>query len=118
MDRIYKICPFALWQDAVRDGVFRGSADDKRDGYIHFSTAEQVVETAKKHFAGQDNLLLIQVAAATLGDKLKWEVSRGSQKFPHLYGELDPRDVLRIDQLTLMQDGRHKFPPLSTRAAP
>src|SRR6185437_2861656 len=96
---IYKICPLALWQDAVREGVFRGSADDRRDGFIHFSTAGQVTETAEKHFAGIDNLLLIQVDPETLGDRLKWEISRGGQKFPHLYGELDPRDVVRIHQL-------------------
>jgi uncharacterized protein (DUF952 family) len=109
---IYKILPQSLWQDAVRDGVFRGSDVDRRDGYIHFSTAAQVKETAEKHFAGQRDLLLVQVSAEALGDKLKWEPSRGGALFPHYYGELDPRIVYRIDMLPLGPGGRHKFPDL------
>ena len=58
------------------------------DGFIHFSTAEQAVETAARHFAGQDDLLLIAVDAAALGDALKYEVSRGGALFPHLYAPL------------------------------
>jgi uncharacterized protein (DUF952 family) len=112
MPRLYKICPASLWREAERDGVFRGSAHDRRDGFIHFSTAEQAAETAAKHFAGQDDLLLIAVDGAALGDALKWEPSRGDALFPHLYGELALNAVVSVAPLLLGPDGRHRFPPL------
>ena len=112
MPTLYKICPAALWREAERTGVFRGSAVDMRDGFIHFSTAEQAAETAAKHFAGQRDLVLVRVDAASLGDRLKWEPSRGGALFPHLYGDLDLAAVTKVDALPLGPDGRHKFPPL------
>jgi uncharacterized protein (DUF952 family) len=85
---IYKICERAAWQEAESAGVYRGSALDRRDGFIHFSSAAQVQETAAKHFAGQTGLMLIAVDGDALGAALKWEVSRGGALFPHLYGAL------------------------------
>ena len=70
---LYKICPAPLWRAAERDGRFRGSEVDLRDGFIHFSTAAQVAEIAAKHFAGQRDLVLVRVDASALGDRLKWE---------------------------------------------
>jgi uncharacterized protein (DUF952 family) len=113
MPIIYKILPLPLWQDAQRAGVFRGAAIDLTDGYIHFSTAEQAAETAAKHFAGQTDLMLLQVDTDTLGDALKWEPSRGGALFPHLYAELDVKHVRRADPLPIGTDGRHVFPPLT-----
>jgi uncharacterized protein (DUF952 family) len=110
---IYKICPEALWREAQGEGVFRGAPIDLADGYIHFSTAEQVAETAAKHFAGQSNLLLLYVNTAGLGDRLKWEPSRGGAFFPHLYDDLSITSVTKIEPLRLGPDGRHVFPPLS-----
>jgi uncharacterized protein (DUF952 family) len=110
---IYKICTAAMWRDAERVGVFRGSELDVRDGFIHFSTATQAVETAAKHFAGQSDLVLVRMDASLLGDRLKWEVSRGGALFPHLYSDLDPATVSAVDPLPLGRDGIHKFPPLS-----
>jgi uncharacterized protein (DUF952 family) len=112
MPTIYKICPAALWREAERSGVFRGSEVDLRDGFIHFSTAGQTVETAAKHFAGQGDLLLVRVDAVRLGDKLKWEPSRGGALFPHFYGELAIASVSKIEPLPLGPDGHHIFPPL------
>ena len=112
MPSIYKIVPAALWREAERGGIFRGAPVDLADGFIHFSTASQVAETAAKHFAGQDGLLLVRVDAARLGDNLKWEPSRGGALFPHLYGELPLTDVVSVDPLPLASDGRHRFPPL------
>lgn len=108
---IYKICPEPLWREAERQGVFKGAAIDVNDGFIHFSTAAQVEETAAKHFAGQDNLLLIAVDADRLGERLKWEPSRGGALFPHLYGDLALSAVARVVPLPLGPDGRHTFPP-------
>lgn len=112
MPTIYKICPASFWREAERQGVYRGSADDARDGFIHFSTAAQVPGTAAKHFAGQRGLFLIAVDADSLGDALKWENSRGGQLFPHLYGELDPRAAIRVMDMRLRSDGAHEIPEL------
>jgi uncharacterized protein (DUF952 family) len=107
---IYKICPEALWREAEKAGRFDGAPIDLADGYIHFSTADQVRETAAKHFAGQRDLLLVAVDAGPLGDALKWEVSRGGALFPHLYAPLDPAGVLWVRPLPLAEDGNHIFP--------
>jgi uncharacterized protein (DUF952 family) len=107
---IYKICPRALWQEAESAQLFRGAPVDLHDGYIHFSSAEQVAETAAKHFAGQDNLLLIHVNSALLGERLLWETSRGGALFPHLYGALDLSAVTKVEPLPLGANGRHVFP--------
>jgi len=112
MTLIYKICPAALWRQAEVDGVFRGSPVDLADGYIHFSTAEQVKETAARHFAGQRDLLLVAVDDETLGSVLQWEPSRGGALFPHLYAPLDVKDVISVVPLPLGADGKHVFPPL------
>jgi uncharacterized protein (DUF952 family) len=111
MARLYKICPAPLWRVAERDGIFRGSEVDLRDGFIHFSTAGQVAETAAKHFAGQADLLLIAVDGDRLGGALKWEPSRGGALFPHLYGPLPLRAIIKIVPLPLGSDGRHVLPP-------
>ena len=108
---IYKICPATLWQNALRDGVFRGAPVDLADGYIHFSSAEQAAETSAKHFRGQADLLLLHVDTASLGDGLKWEPSRGGALFPHLYGVLDLASVIKVEPLPLGPDGAHVFPP-------
>lgn len=112
MATIYKICPASLWREAEREGVFRGSAVDLRDGFIHFSSADQVVETAKKHFAGMDDLLLVSVDTDRLGSALKWEPSRGGALFPHLYDGLALSTVSKIVPLPLGKNGKHQFPPL------
>jgi uncharacterized protein (DUF952 family) len=109
---IYKICPAAQWLEAECSGAFRGSEIDLRDGFIHFSSAAQTAETAAKHFTGQHDLVLVHVDAAKLGDKLKWEPSRGGALFPHLYGELDLAAVSRVEPLPLGPDGTHQLPPL------
>jgi uncharacterized protein (DUF952 family) len=83
-----------------------------RDGFIHFSTTEQVAETAAKHFAGQRDLVLVQVDSGKLGAKLRWEPSHGGALFPHLYDDLDLAAVTKVGPLPLGANGRHKFPPL------
>ena len=110
--KIYKICPASAWREAERQGVFRGSPVDLRDGFIHFSTASQVEETARKHFAGQTGLFLIAVDADALGDVLKWERSRNDDLFPHLYGELDLGAVTAVLSMHARSDGFHDIPEL------
>jgi len=110
---IYKICPASAWREAERQGVYRGSADDARDGFIHFSAAAQVAETAKKHFFDQSGLFLIQVDADALGDALRWERSRNDELFPHLYGALDLGAVIGVLDMRARSDGTHDIPELA-----
>ena len=88
MSLIYKILSRAEWDAACEAGTFLGSAVDVKDGFIHFSTADQWRETLEKHFAGQADVLLVAVQTDALGPDLKWEPSRGGALFPHLYGPL------------------------------
>lgn len=107
---IYKILSKEAWARARAEGVFHGAPVDVADGYIHFSTAAQVRETAAKHFAGLDDLLLVGFPAEALGAALKWEPSRGGALFPHLYAPLDPELAVEVADLPLGPDGRHRFP--------
>jgi len=111
--RIYKICPASAWREAERQGVYRGSAVDIRDGFIHFSLPSQLAETARKHFLGQTGLFLIEVDADALGDALRWEPSRGDELFPHLYGELDLGAVTNVLDMHTRADGSHDIPELA-----
>ncbi|MGV0820081.1 DUF952 domain-containing protein [Martelella sp. AMO21009] len=106
---IYKIVSEDEWQAARSAGVFRGAAVDLADGFIHFSTADQVEETAARHFAGQAGLLLVAVDPAALGDALEYEPSRGGALFPHLYSDLSFDAVLWEKPLPIQRDGRHDF---------
>jgi len=106
---IYKITSCDAWRDTETTGVFLGSGIDLSDRYIHFSTAQQVEETAARHFSGLTDLLLIRVEASRLGSALKWEISRGGEKFPHLYAPLMLKDVDCVSPLKLRSDHRHDF---------
>lgn len=110
MSTAYKILTAAQWAAFRAAGSFAGAPIDLADGYIHLSGADTVVETAAKHFAGQDGLMLLTVDLATLGDAVKWEVSRGGALFPHLYGTLPMAAVAGSDALVLDAAGRHVFP--------
>lgn len=112
MTLVYKILPSALWLEAEQLGVFKGAPIDLKDGYIHFSTAEQARETAAKHFKGQDNLLLAAFETDRMGETLKWEPSRGGALFPHLYAELPVSSASWVRPLPLGVDGEHVFPDL------
>ncbi len=107
---IYKIVTRDQWNDARHHGVFRGSAVDQQDGYIHFSSGQQLAQTAAKYFAGQRGLLILKVPTEPLDDNLRWEESRGGTLFPHLYGELPCNLVADVFELPLTSDGVHILP--------
>jgi len=109
-DVIFHMCRREEWEDAKRAGTYPGSSQDRSDGFIHFSTRDQIRESAAKHRAGQDGLVLLRVDAGRLGGELKWEASRGGAMFPHLYGALPVAAVVRVDPLPLGRDGLHEFP--------
>ena len=113
MTPIYKICEQEVWRAAEAAGGFRGSDVDRRDGFIHFSTAAQVAETAAKHFAGQCGLMLVAVDGDALGPALKWERSRGGDLFPHLYAALPLSAVQWAQPLPDEVDGRRALPELA-----
>jgi uncharacterized protein (DUF952 family) len=109
---VYKICEREAWRAAEADGAFAGSDVDLRDGFIHFSTAAQVAETAAKHFAKQSGLMLVAADAAALGPALQWERSRGNDLFPHLYAALPLSAVRWARPLPDEVDDRREFPEL------
>jgi uncharacterized protein (DUF952 family) len=108
---IHHMCREEEWAAAKLSGSYPGSSQDAADGFIHFSTASQIVESAARHRAGQTGLVLLSVPTSLLGDALRWEPSRGGELFPHLYGPLPVDAVMAVDPLPLGPDGRHVFPP-------
>jgi uncharacterized protein (DUF952 family) len=106
---IFKILRRPEWDAFRAAGETLGAPIDLIDGYIHFSTPQQVAETAAKHFATESNLVLVAFDPARLGDALKWEPSRGGQLFPHLYRALRLDEVVWDKSLPLGATG-HIFP--------
>jgi len=109
MALVYKICPAADWSAAETAGHFTGSPVDHADGFIHLSGAPQVRETARRHFGGQEGLVLVAFPEEALPG-LRWEPSRGGDLFPHVYGVIDPAAALWVRPLPI-RDGAHAFPP-------
>jgi uncharacterized protein (DUF952 family) len=99
LTHIFKILPRADWLGAVSRGRFEGSAVDFADGYIHFSDANQLAETARRHFAGQTDLVVLTVDTDSLGSSLRWEPSRGGALFPHLYAPLAVTCVISVEAM-------------------
>ena len=110
MATIYKICTQSEWNTAVEQNWFIGSADDLRDGFIHFSTMSQLAETIRRHFSNRHDLLVVAVNVDTPGDALKWEPSRGGELFPHLYGPLKVESALYAAPLAINSDGTVQLP--------
>lgn len=107
---IFKIVGREAWTAACREGIYRGSPDDVRDGFVHFSAAHQLGGTAARYFKGMGDLLLVAFDEGTLGDALKWEPSRGGDLFPHLYGPLPTAEALWARPLALDGDGVPMIP--------
>ena len=107
---IYKVVRTTEWDAAREAGVFKGSADDERDGFIHLSLAAQLKGTLEKHFAGEDGLLLVSLVAAGFGSELRWETSRGGENFPHLYAPLKVSLVHSVVPICRDDDGRPILP--------
>jgi uncharacterized protein (DUF952 family) len=105
----YKILSRSVWEESCKRGSFAGAGIDLADGYIHLSTSDQVKETAARHFAGVENLVLIAVPEQAIAKNLKWEVSRGGALFPHVYGTIDPTTVTWVKDLP-WNGTAHDFP--------
>ena len=113
MTIIYHMADKDSWNRAVKEGAYGGTENDLKDGFIHFSTKETVVESAAKHRAGVENLLLLSIEAEELGEMLVWEAARAGVLFPHLYGALDPAQITSAIELPLGVDNLHIFPELA-----
>lgn len=105
----YKIMSADDWRSALAEGRYEGSAVDLADGYIHMSTDVQLAETARRHYAGQDGLVLLTVALDRVGDALVWEASRGGALFPHLYAPLPVSAVVASRAFSVAEDGAMRF---------
>lgn len=109
---VWKIVEDTVWKSIPDDGHWDGAPVDHRDGFIHLSTADQAAGTLAKHFTGQSGLLLLGIPVDRLpASSLRWEVSRGGDLFPHLYGRpLQRADVARVVPLHVDSSGLHKLP--------
>jgi uncharacterized protein (DUF952 family) len=112
VDLIFHMCLRQEWESAAQSGAYSGSSQDRADGFIHFSTAEQLPESARKHRRGQSGLVLLAVDPAMLGSALRWEPSRGGALFPHLYGSLPLPAVRSVTDTPLDEVGIPVLPPL------
>ena len=110
MALIYHLARAGAWAEAERAGLYRGTPEDRADGFIHFSTAAQVAERAAKHRKGEADLILVGADPEALGQALRWEPSRGGQLFPHLYGDMALEAVRLAVPLPLGPEGLHVFP--------
>ena len=108
---VYKVLTEAEMAQLEADGRFAGSNDDRRDGFIHLSTCDQLTETVRTHFAGREDLVIVALDVAGLGPALKWEESRGGASFPHLYGVLTLETVVAYSPLHW--DGDHVRLPVT-----
>lgn len=107
---IFKICHHDEWKEAERAGCYDGTAKDKEDGFLHFSTADQLIGTLEKWYADADDLVLVAVDGDALGDTLKWEASRDGALFPHLYATLPLSAVKWTGAIGRETEGRFVLP--------
>lgn len=105
----FKLIESAEWTAVLAGGQYDGSGVDRADGYIHMSTATQLTETARRHYAGRSDLVLLTVRTEALGEALRWEPSRGGDLFPHLYAPLPATAVDAVRALEVTDDGLMRF---------
>lgn len=115
---IYHLSRRIDWLSSETANAYSGSKEDQIDGYLHFSTAKQVIESANKHRKGESDLLLLEVDAKKLHHSdLRWEPARRGELFPHLYGALDKGAITRVIKLPLNEEGKHIFPELKEESS-
>ena len=108
MSKVFKVCEKEEWENVKRNDFFEGSKIDKDDGFIHFSTSEQLKETLEKYFKSQSQLYLLEVNTDNLD--IVWEISRNKQQFPHLYEPLPLSAVAKVYKIFLDTEGNHTIP--------
>ena len=108
MGKVFKVCEEDDWENTKNEDLFFGSKADRRDGFIHFSTSEQLKETLEKHFKSKSSLYLLEVQTDDL--ELVWEISRNNQLFPHLYEPLPLSMVSKVYRIFIDAEGKHIIP--------
>jgi uncharacterized protein (DUF952 family) len=116
--QIFKICPYSEWAEAQKENIYRGSAADKHDGFIHLSTSAQLATTLTKHFPNESGLMLIAIESDRLGEALKWEENSAGDAYPHLYGDLPFSAGTWTSTVPLKSPGVYKLPPRAFATAP
>jgi uncharacterized protein (DUF952 family) len=113
MTPVHKILTASDWDAVPPDGTWGGSAVDRADGFIHLSTDAQLHETAGKHYAGREGLMILTLDAdhPPLKALIRWEPSRGGALFPHIYGELRAEWVLAARPASVDADGALRIEP-------
>jgi uncharacterized protein (DUF952 family) len=96
---IYKILLPGEWAEFEAAGRFDGSAFDRRAGFIHCATREQVGGTAERVFSAERDLVVAELDVQVLGEWLRWETGRGGGPFPHVYAPLPRRAVVAIHRI-------------------
>jgi len=109
MKSVYKIIGAKDWAEAQRTGLVPAADVDRRDGYVHLSAEDQVLETARLYFAGRNDLVAVAFDAEGFGEALKWEASRGGALFPHLYATLEAAKEVRALRLAAADGGAFEF---------
>jgi len=107
---IYKVCSIEHWQSSKTKGEFTGVSIDLSDGFIHFSSGEQLAETLRLHFKGQENQVLLTIDPELIGTDVTWEASRGGALFPHLYADLPLKAITAEHNLVRDGDGEFILP--------
>ena len=105
----YKLVDRTEWMAALAVGAYAGSAVDQADGYLHMSSSDQLAETARRHYAGREDIVLVTVDLRQLGETVKWEASRGGDLFPHLYAPLSTAFALEQRRLSVDAEGVMRF---------
>ena len=108
MGKVFKVCNMDEWESVKNDDFFEGSKSDQHDGFIHFSTSEQLKGTLEKYFKSKSPLYLLEIK--TDGLELVWEISRNNQLFPHLYSPLPLNMITKVYRILMDDEGKHIIP--------
>ena len=100
---VYKILTVAEWREIEIAEKILLSDLDRASGFVHLSTPEQLLETCRRYFQAEEELLAIEIETQKLGEELRWETvaARDHQKFPHLYRELHFSDIQALQYIRL-----------------
>ena len=95
---LYHLCTAEEWEVAKEVG-HHSPPSLAAEGFVHASTAAQVVPTANRYYRKHERIVLLSIAERAVSSALRWEPpspeteeTRG-QLFPHIYASL-PREAI------------------------
>ena len=107
---IYHIVPREDWEAVLDAEDYRGDSLET-EGFIHCSTREQLLGVANHWFPGIEDLLLLKIDPGKLEAQIKFEDGGEGQLFPHVYGPIEKRAVVALEEFPLGPDGRFEQVP-------